>query len=117
MCSSLALLFLSLLLLLFLREGVDHEELAISRIPLSRDVGLVLARHHNSTFESLHMWNIDVGLIFLGTRYMGPREEVPDRMDLFQLLLSSTVHSILRNEVEIFGNSEFREERNTWLIF
>ena len=72
--SPLLALLLSLLFLL-LREGIDHEELAVGRIPLLleqfsglalREI-LVLFRHEDGTFKRFHSRDVDVVLILLIT--------------------------------------------------
>ena len=75
---SLLLLF-TLLLLLFLREGILHEELSIGWVPPVFVLGsirertswvrliltLVLVWHKNGSLECFHQWDTDVFLFVL----------------------------------------------------
>ena len=98
--SSLLALLLSLLFLL-LREGINHQEGTVLGILLRLKIVLMLLRHEDSPFESLHHWDVNVGLIFLFTLDMGSCKVVPNRLDLLELLQTSGVCSILRDEVEL----------------
>lgn len=65
--SSLLLFALSfaLLLFLFLWERVNHKEFSIGWIPLGCQISLMLVWHEDSTFECLHVRDVDVRLVFL----------------------------------------------------
>lgn len=107
--SSLLLLALSLLFLLLLREGVDHEELAVSRIPLRGQIRLVLVRHQNGTLERLHHGDVDVRLVFLVAAVLRPGKVVTNRLDFLHLHLPRAVQSILGDELEVLAQTELRK--------
>ena len=113
---SALLALLSLLLFLLLGEGILHQEFAVRRIPLCLQVRLNLLWHQHCTFESLHVRDIDVGLIFLITFSMRSCKVVTDRLDLFKLLLTDTISCILRYEVERAREFELRKRGLSLLI-
>ena len=93
-------LFLSSFLLL-LREGVFHEELSVSRILFETKIVLMFVWHKYGALKRFHHRDIDVGLVFLITLGVRLRQVVSYRLNLFKLLLSHTVSSILRDVVKI----------------
>ena len=95
--SSLLFLALALLFLLFLREGIDHQELTVGWVPFGGQIGLILVWHKNCTLEGLHHWNVNVSLVLLVTTILRPGQIVPDRLDLLHLGLPGAVQSILRD--------------------
>ena len=94
------LAFLALLTLLLLGKWVDHEEFAVSWIPLLLKVSLLLIWHEHGSFERLHDRNVDMVLILLITLDLWPGQIVADGLDLLKSLLARAICSILRYKVE-----------------
>ena len=115
--SSLLFLALALLFLLFLREGIDHQELTVGWVPFGGQIGLILVWHENCTLEGLHDWNVNVGLVLLVATILRPGQVVPDRLDLLHLGLPGAVQSILRDQVELLAQCELRQRHHSWNFF
>ena len=107
--SSLLLFALALLLFLFLREGVHHQELTVSWIPLCGQVCLVLIWHQHCTFQCFHVWNVDISFILFMAWVLRSGQVVPDRHYFFHLGLSSTVDRIFGNKIELFTEAKLRQ--------
>ena len=107
LASSPLFLALALLFLLFLREGINHQEFAVSWIPLGGQIGLVLVWHKNGTFKGLHDGYVNVGLVLLIAAVLRPGQIVPNRLYFLHLGLPGAIQGILGDKVEAFAESEF----------
>ena len=99
---------LAFLTLLFLREGVHHQELAVGWIPLLLEISLHLVRHQHCFFERLHHWNVDMVLVLLVALQLRPSQVVTDGLDLLNALLTRAICRILGHEREGLGEREIR---------
>ena len=118
---------LALLLLLFLWEGVHHQEFAVSWIPLRSQIRLVLVWHQNRTFKRFHDRDVDVSFVFFVTTILRLGQVVTNRLNFLHLDLPGAVKSILRDMVDtpcelldreaVLRGSEFGQGLNSGDLF